>query len=143
MGELVGKIEQNLITEPADKDNITTDRESCKPRTLEVPHSGIHTELVRNIRDNGRQEFSSEILLVDTKQVLEEGNHLSMCDRAIVQTEGNLNFTMTETRKEHRSLTFTSSKQPSGESSVHLELLQESAEVITVLHDVQQGNYSK
>ena len=46
---------------------------------------------------------------------------------------------MTEPRKEHRSLTFALSKQTSQEWSVQLELLQESAEVITVQQDVQQG----
>ena len=46
---------------------------------------------------------------------------------------------MTETRKEHRSLTFASSKQTLEETSVQLQLLQESAEVVTVQQDVQQG----
>ena len=91
------------------------------------------------IVDNGRQDVRSETLLVDTKQVLEEEIHLGMSEHSIVQTEEILNHTMTETRKEHRFLSFASSKQTLGESSVQRELLQESAEVFTVQQDVQQG----
>ena len=46
---------------------------------------------------------------------------------------------MTETRKEHRSLAFTSNNETSEEPSVQFELLQKSAEVTTVPQDVQQG----
>ena len=46
---------------------------------------------------------------------------------------------MTETRKEHRSLAFASNNETSGEMSVQLEVLQEMAEVSTVLQKVQQG----
>ena len=46
---------------------------------------------------------------------------------------------MAETRKEHRFLSFASSKQTLGESSVQLELLQESAENTAVQQDIQQG----
>ena len=70
---------------------------------------------------------------------MEEEIHLGMSEHSIVQTEEILNHTMTETRKEHRFLSFASSKQTLGESSVQRELLQESAEVFTVQQDVQQG----
>ena len=91
------------------------------------------------IVDNGRQDFRSETFLVDTKHVVEEEIHLVISDHSIVLREQNLKYTMTETRKEHRSLTFSLGKQSSKELSVQLELLLESAEVITVQHDVQQG----
>ena len=74
---------------------------------------------------------------MDTKQVLEEEMNLVMSEHSKVQTEVNLNYTMTETRKKNRSLTFALSKQSSQEWSVQLELLQESAEVITVQQDVE------
>ena len=63
-----------------------------------------------------------------------------MSEHLIVQTEENLDYPMTETRKEHRSLAFASNNETSGEMSVQLELLQEMAEVPTVLQKVQQGN---
>ena len=89
--------------------------------------------------DNGWQKFQSETLLGDTQQVLEEQTHLVMSERLIVQTEETLDYTMTETMKEHRSLAFTSNNETSEELSVQLELLQEMAEVSTVLQKVQQG----
>ena len=46
---------------------------------------------------------------------------------------------MTETRKEHQSSAFASNNETSEEMSVQLELLQEMAEVSTVLQKVQQG----
>ena len=60
-----------------------------------------------------------------------------MIEHLIVQTEEILEYTMTETMKERT--TFTLSKQSSEEMSVQFELLQEKAEVSTVLHYVQQG----
>ena len=42
-------------------------------------------------------------------------------------------------RQEHRSLAFASSKQASQEMSVQFELLQESAEISTVLQHVKHG----
>ena len=89
--------------------------------------------------DNGWQDFRSEILLVDTEQVLEEEVHLVMSEHLIVQTEETLDYTMTETRKEHRSSAFASNNETSEELSVQLELLQVMAEVSTVLQDVRQG----
>ena len=91
------------------------------------------------IVDNGRQDVRSETLLVDTKQALEEDIHLGMSEHSISQTKENLNHTMAETRKEHRFLSFASSKQTLGESSVQHELLQESAEIFTVHQDIKQG----
>ena len=76
---------------------------------------------------------------MDTKQVLEEKVHMFMSEQSIVQTEEILKCTLTETRKEHRFLSFASSKQTFGESSVQLELLQESAENTAVQQDIQQG----
>ena len=89
--------------------------------------------------DNGWQDFRSGTLLVDTQQVLEEETHLVMSEHLIVQTEETLDYTMTETMKEHRSLAFASNNETSEEMSVQLELLQEMAEVSTVLQDVRQG----
>ena len=91
------------------------------------------------IVDNGWQDFRSGTLLVDTQQILEEETHLVMCEHLVVQTEGTLDYTMTETMKEHRSLAFASNNETSEEMSVQLELLQKSAEVTTVPQDVQQG----
>ena len=91
------------------------------------------------IVDNGRQDVRSETLLVDTKQVLEEDIHLGMNEHSISQTKENLNHTMAETRKEHRFLSFASSKQSSEELNVKMELLQESAENYAVQQDIQQG----
>ena len=62
-----------------------------------------------------------------------------MSEHLIVQTEENLDYPMTETRKEHRSLAFASNHETSGEMSVQLEVLQEMAEVSTVLQKIQQG----
>ena len=76
---------------------------------------------------------------MDTKQILEEEIHLVMSKHSTEQTEENLNYTMTETRKEHRSLTIACSKQTLEDSSVQLQLLQESAGVVTVKQDVQRG----
>ena len=63
---------------------------------------------------------------------LEEKIHLVMNEHLIVQTDENLNYTMSETRNEHRSSGFASSKQTLKESSVQFELLQENAETTTV-----------
>ena len=83
--------------------------------------------------DNGWQDFRSEILLVDTEQVLEEEIHLVMSEHLVVQTEETLDYRMTETMQEHRSLAFASNNETSEEFSVQLELLQVMAEVSTVL----------
>ena len=88
---------------------------------------------------NSRQDVRSETLLMDTKQALEEKVHMFISEQSIVQTEEILKYTLTETRKEHRFLSFASSKQTLGESSVQLELLQESAENTAVQQDIQQG----
>ena len=88
--------------------------------------------------DNGRQDVRSETLLADTTQVLEEEIHIVISEHSIVQTEGNLNYTITATKKEHRTLAFASSKQTSEEPSVKFELLHRSAEVNTGLHEIQQ-----
>ena len=85
------------------------------------------------------QDIRSGTLLVDTQQVLEEETHLVMSEQLIVQTEETLDYTMTETMKEHRSSAFTSNNETSEEPSVQFELLQKSAEVTTVPQDVQQG----
>ena len=76
---------------------------------------------------------------MDTKQGLEEEIHFVKSEHSIVQTEKNLDYTMTETRNVHRCLTFSLGKKTSAESSGQFELLQECAEVITVQQDVQQG----
>ena len=137
---------------PTEADEQADDR-TCRKEAISQPdvklaNQGtsqlITTECIQKLSetfivDNGRQDVRSETLLVDTKQVLEEEIHLGMSELSIVQTEEILNHTMTETRKEHRFLSFASSKQTLGESRVQRELLQESAEVFTVQQDVQQG----
>ena len=129
-------------------DDGTCRKEAISQPDVKLANQGtpqlITTECIQKLSetfivDNGRQDVRSETLLVDTKQVLEEDIHLGMSEHSISQTKEVLNHTMAETRKEHRFLSFASSKQTLGESSVQRELLQESAEVFTVQQDVQQG----
>ena len=129
-------------------DDGTCRKEAISQPDVKLANQGtsqlITTECIQKLSetfivDNGRQDVRSETLLVDTKQVLEEDIHLGMSEHSISQTKENLNNTMAETSKEHRFLSFASSKQTLGESSVQRELLQESAEVFTVQQDVQQG----
>ena len=137
---------------PTDADEQADDR-TCRKEAISQPdvkfaNQGtpqlITTECIQKLSetfivDNGRQDVRSETLLVDTKQVLEEDIHLGMSEHSISQTKENLNHTMAETRKEHRFLSFASSKQSSEELNVKLELLQESAENTAVQQDIQQG----
>ena len=129
-------------------DNETCRKEATSQPDVKLANQGtsqlITTECIQKLSetfivDNGRQDVRSETLLVDTKQVLEEDIHLGMSEHSISQTKENLNHTMTETRKEHRFLSFASSKQTLGESTVQHELLQESAEIFTVHQDIKQG----
>ena len=96
------------------------------------------------IVEKSQQDFRSETLFVDrNKQTLKEEMHLVRSEHSIVQTKVNLNYTMTEKRKENRSSAFASRKQTSEELSVSVELLHESAEATTVkklLPHVQQAN---
>ena len=60
-----------------------------------------------------------------------------------MQTEETLLYTKTETRKDHRSLAFATSKQTSDELSLQIELLRKIAEAATVkklLPHAQQAN---
>ena len=134
------------------KDRSKADNEACRQGATSQPEVKVANkgtlkvltaECIQNwsetfVVDNGRQDFCSESSFVDTKQVLEEETDLVMSEHSIVQTGENLNYTSTETRKGHRSLTFASSKQTLEESSVKFERLQESAEVTSVLQHVQQ-----
>ena len=61
--------------------------------------------------ENACQDFRSETLLVETKHILEEEVRLFTSEHLIVQTDEILDYTMTETRKEHRSLAIASSEQ--------------------------------
>ena len=136
-----GKLQDKTIKREAHEDSNMTNMESnankgtSKNLIAEWMWNWPETFFV----DNGWQDFRSEILLVDTEQVLEEEIHLVMSEHLIVQTEETLDYTMTETMKEHRSLAFASNNETSEETSVQLELLQEMAEVSTVLQDVRQG----
>ena len=137
---------------PTEADEQADDR-TCRKEAISQPDVKlakqgtpqlITTECIQKLSgtfivDNGRQDVRSETLLVDTKQVLEEDIHLGMSEHSISQTKENLNHTMAETRKEHRFLSFASSKQSSEELNVKLELLQESAENTAVQQDIQQG----
>ena len=135
------------------KDRTNADNGTCRQGATTQPDVNVANkgtskfltaECIQNwsktfIVDNGRQDVRSETLLVDTKQVLEEDIHLGMNEHSISQTKENLNHTMAETRKEHRFLSFASSKQSSEELNVKMELLQESAENYAVQQDTQQG----
>ena len=129
-------------------DDGTCRKEAISQPDVKLANQGtsqlITTECIQKLSetfivDNGRQDVHSETLLVDTKQVLEEDIHLGMSEHSISQTKENLNHTMAATRKEHRFLSFASSKQSSEELNVKLELLQESAENTAVQQDIQQG----
>ena len=129
--------EQADRKDSTDVDNGTCRQGATSQPDVKVANKGtskfLTAECIQNwsetfIVDKGRQDVRSETLLVDTKQVLEEESHLGMSEHSIVQTEEVLNHTMAETRKEHRFLSFASSKQSSEELNVKLELLQESAE---------------
>ena len=136
-----GKVQDKTIKHEAHEDSNMTNVESNA-------NKGISKNLIAEwmwnwpetfVVDNGWQHFRSETLLVDTEQVLEEEIHLVMSEHLVVQTEETLDYTMTETRKEHRSLALASNNETSEEMSVQLELLQEMAQVSTVLQKVQQG----
>ena len=136
-----GKLQDKTIKREAHEDSNMTNVESD-------PNKGTSKNLIAELMwnwpetfvvDIGWQDFQSETLLVDTEQVSEEEIHLVMSEHLIVQTEETLDYTMTETMKEHRSLAFTSNNETSEEPSVQFELLQKSAEVTTVPQDVQQG----
>ena len=138
-----GKLQDKIIRREAHEASHVTNVESgankrtSKLLTAEWKWNRPETFVV----DDGWQDFRSETLLVDTKQVLEEEIHLVMSKHLIVQTEETLDYRMTETMQEHRSLAYASSKnETSEEPRVQFELLQgRSAEVSTVLQDVRQG----
>ena len=133
-GKLQDKCEAH---EDSKKTNVESDANKGTSKRLAAEWMWNRPETF--VVDNGWQEFRSGTLLVDTQQVLEEETHLVMSEHLIVQTEETLDYTMTETMKEHRSLAFASNNETSEELSVQLELLQELAEVSTVLQDVRQG----
>ena len=136
------------------KDRTNYDNGSCRLGATSQPEVKVANkstsklltaECIQNwsktiVLENCRHYFRSKTLLVDTKQSLEEEIHFVMSEQSIVQTEVNLNYTMTETRKEHTSLAFASSKQTSEELSVQFELVQDSAtEDTTALQNVEHG----
>ena len=140
------------------KDRCKADDGACSKGATSQPEvslaikgtSKLHTaECIQNwsetfgIADNGRQNFRSETLLVDIKQILEEEIHFVMSEHSIVQTEENLNDIMTEMRQAHGSLAIASSKRTSEELSGQFELLQESSEFSIVLQPVQQRKLSR
>ena len=136
-----GKLQDKTIKREALEDSNMTNAESDANKETS---KRLTAEWMRNwpeifVVDDGWQDFHSETLLVDTEQVLEEEIHLVMSEHLVVQTEETLDYRMTETRKEHRSSAFASNNETSEELSVQLELLQEMAEVSTVLQKVQQG----
>ena len=136
-----GKLQDKTIKREAHEDSNMTNIESnankgtSKNLIAEWMWNWPETFFV----DNGWQDSRSEILLVDTEQVLEEEIHLVMSEHLVVQAEETLDYRMTETMQEHRSLAFASNNETSEEFSVQLELLQVMAEVSTVLQDVRQG----
>ena len=134
-----GKSRDKVINREAHEDSIVTNAESDankRPwKNLTAQRMWDWPEIF--VVDDGWQDFRSKTL-VDTTQVLEEKMHMVMSEHLIMQTEETLDYPMTETRKEHRSLAFASNNETSGEMSVQLEVLQEMAEVSTVLQKVQQ-----
>ena len=136
-----GKLQDKTIKREAHEDSNMTNVESDanKETSKRLAAEWMWNRPETFVVDNGWQNFRSEILLVDTEQVLEEEIHLVMSEHLVVQTEETLDYRMTETRKEHRSSAFASNNETSEEMSVQLKLLQEMAEVSTVLQDVRQG----
>ena len=125
-----GKLQERTIKREAHEDSNMTNVESDANKETS---KNLTTQWIWNwpetfVVDDDWQDFRSETLLLDTTEVLEEEIHLVMSKHLIVQTEETLDYTMTETMKEHRSLAFTSSNETSEEPSVPLELLQEMAE---------------
>ena len=98
------------------------------------PRSSMHTinstaQCIQNwsetvVVEKYRQDFCSETPLVDTTQSLKGKIHLAMNEHSIVQTEVNLNYTMTVMMQEYRSSAFATSKQIPEELSMQIELLQ-------------------
>ena len=86
--------------------------------------------------NDGWQDFRSETLLIDTTQVFKDKIHLVMSEHLIVQTEENLDYTLTETMKEHRSLAFASNNDNSEEPSVQKKSPLD-------YRKYSKGNYSK
>ena len=72
---------------------------------------------------------------MDAKQGLKE-IHLVMSEHSIVQTEEKLDYTMTETKKEHRSLAFATNKKTSKKLNENFERFLDCAEVSPVLQHV-------
>ena len=136
-GKLRDKIIKREAHENSNMTNVESNANNGTSKNLIVEWMWNWPETF--VVNNGWQDFRSGTLLVDTQQVLKEETHLFMSEHLIVQTEETLDYTMTETMKEHRSLAFTSNNETSEEPSVHFELLQKSAEVTTVPQDVQQG----
>ena len=137
-----GNLQDKIIEREAHEDSNMTNVESNANKGTS---KNLIAEWMWNwpetfVVDNGWQDFQSETLIVDTEQVLEEENHLVMSEHLVVQTEETLDYTMTETMQEQRSLALASSKnETSEEPRVQFEVLQECAEVITVQQGVQQG----
>ena len=136
------KLQNKIIKREAHEDSNLTNvesnanKETSKRLTAEWMWNWPETFVV----DDSWQDFRSETLLVDNTQVFKDEIHMVMNEHLVVQTEETLDFTMTETMKEHIGLTFALSKQTLEHSSVQFELLQgRSAEAFTVLQDVRQG----
>ena len=136
-----GKLQDKTIKREAHEDSNMTNIESNanKGTSKNLIAEWMWNRPETFVVDNGWQDFRSGTLLVDTQQVLEEETHLVMSEHLVVQTEETLDYRMTETMQEHRSLAFASNNETSEEFSVQLELLQVMAEVSTVLQDVRQG----
>ena len=134
-----GKLQDETIKREAHEDSNMTNVESDANKETSKNLTAQWIWLETFVVDDGWQEFRSETLLLDTTEVLKEEIHLVMSEHLIVQTEENLDYPMMETSKEHRSLEFALNNEVSEELSVQLELLQEMAEMSTVLHRVQQG----
>ena len=136
-----GRLQNKTIKREAHEDSIMTNvesnanKETSKRLTAEWMWNWPETFVV----DDSWQDFRSETLLVDNTQVFKDKIQMVMKEHLVVQTEETLDYTITETMKEHRSLAFTSNNETSEEPSVQFELLQKSAEVTTVPQDVQQG----
>ena len=107
---------------------------TLKPLTAECIQNWSEAIVVKNVGKTSVQKPSSWIpYKIWKKRFTWSGVSI----RSGVQTQENLNYTTTETHKEHRSLAIATSKQTSEELNANLELLP--AFTTTVLQHVEHG----
>ena len=121
-------------------------------REVEVGNKGtskLHTaQCIQNwsetvVVEKCRKDIRSETPLVDTTQILKREIHLAMNEHSIVQTEVNLNYTMTVMMQEYRSSAFATSKQNSEELSVQMNCCKRVQKFPLYYSTYNTRNYSK